>query len=105
MSTMSVRLPESLHKRVRDLAKREGISINQIVATALAEKMSAILTVDHLEARARRGSRSRFLAALARVPDVDPDPADVISPHRGRDRAQSRRPTPRRRHQVGQGRR
>ena len=40
MSTISLRLPESLHKQVRELAKKEGISINQFLATAVAEKMS-----------------------------------------------------------------
>ena len=36
MSTMSLRLPESSHQRARELAKREGTSINQLIATALA---------------------------------------------------------------------
>jgi len=58
------------------LASREGISINQLVATALAEKMAALMTADYIRARARRGSRAKFLAALARVPDVEPDPWD-----------------------------
>jgi predicted HicB family RNase H-like nuclease len=39
MSTMSIRLPESLHEKARELAKREGVSINQLVTTALAEKL------------------------------------------------------------------
>jgi hypothetical protein len=78
MSALSVRLPESLHDRVRELAAREGISINQLVATALAEKMAALMTEDFLEARARRGSRSKFLAALGHVPDVEPDPEDRL---------------------------
>ena len=51
MSTMSVRLPESLHERAREIAKREGVSINQLVATALAEKLSALDTLDTLESR------------------------------------------------------
>lgn len=38
MSTLSLRLPDSLHKRVRDLAQQEGISINQFIRTAVAEK-------------------------------------------------------------------
>lgn len=78
MSALSIRLPNSLHERVRELAAREGISINQLVATALAEKMAALMTADYLEARARRGSRAKFLAALARVPDVEPDPWDRL---------------------------
>lgn len=78
MSALSVRLPESLHQRVRELAVREGISINQLIATALAEKMSALMTADYLEERARRGSRAKFLAALAQVPDVEPEAHDRL---------------------------
>ena len=78
MSALSLRLPNSLHERARDLARREGVSINQLVASALAEKMSALLTEEYLEARARRGSRAKFLAALAQVPDVEPEPDDQL---------------------------
>ena len=38
MSTISLRLPESLHKRVRELARDEEISINQFVTTALPRR-------------------------------------------------------------------
>ena len=78
MSALSLRLPNSLHERARELADREGVSINQLVASALAEKMSALLTEEYLETRARRGSRGRFLAALARVPAVAPDSGDEL---------------------------
>jgi hypothetical protein len=99
MSALSIRLPNSLHDRVRDLAAREGISINQLVATALAEKMSALMTADYLETRARRGSRARFLAALARVADVEPDPWDrleVGAPKKRMQPVRARRQRPRR---------
>ena len=56
MSTMSLRLPESLHDKIRELAEKEGISMNQLVTTAVAEKVSALLTEEYLETRARRGS-------------------------------------------------
>jgi hypothetical protein len=78
MSTMSLRLPESLHKQVKELAQQEGISINQFVATAVAEKMSALLTEEYLEKRARRGSRERYEAALKEVPDCEPDDWDRL---------------------------
>lgn len=91
MSALSIRLPNSLHERVRELAAREGISINQLVAAALAEKMSALMTADYLEARARRGSRAKFLAALARVPDVEPDSWDRLEAGASRKRRQPRR--------------
>lgn len=78
MSTMSLRLPESLHRRLRDVAEREGISMNQFVATAVAEKMSALLTEGYLEERARRGNREQYEAALAEVPDVEPEAQDRL---------------------------
>ena len=71
MSTISLSLPESLHKKVRELARAEDISINQLITTALAEKMSALMTVEYLEARAARGDRGRFDRAMAKVRDTE----------------------------------
>ena len=70
MSTLSVRLPDSLHKRVKELAEREGISMNQFITLAVTEKMSALMTVEYLKSRARRGDRKKFEAVLENVPDV-----------------------------------
>lgn len=78
MSTLSLRLPESLHERARQLAEREGTSINQLIATALAEKISALDTVSYLEERAARGSRSAFLEVLSRVPSSAPVEGDEL---------------------------
>lgn len=79
MSTISLRLPESLHKQLRELAKQEGISINQFAATALAEKMSALMAGEYLEERARRGSREKFDRALAKVSSTkEPAPHDQL---------------------------
>ena len=78
MSTMSLRLPESLHQKVRELAEREGVSINQLVTTALAEKISALLTEEYLAARAARGSRKKFLEVLEKVPSAEPDSGDEV---------------------------
>ena len=78
MSILSLRLPESLHREIKELAKREGISINQLISTAVAEKMSALLTVELLEKRAKRGSRAKFDKVLAKVPDVEPEEDDKL---------------------------
>lgn len=78
MSSISLRLPESLHEQVRELAEREGVSINSIITTALAEKLSALLTVEYLQARAARGSRERFDQVLAKVRNVAPDDGDAL---------------------------
>jgi hypothetical protein len=76
MSALSIRLPESLHKNAKVYASQEGISVNQLISTALAEKLSALATQDYLEQRAARGSRDKFMAAMAQVPDAEPDPMD-----------------------------
>jgi hypothetical protein len=65
MSALSLRLPHSLHERARTLARRERISINQLIATALAEKMSSLLTEEYFRERGKRASRAKFVAALA----------------------------------------
>jgi len=78
MSTISLRIPESLHKTVRALAKKENISINQLITLALAEKVSALMTEDYLAERAERASREKFEKALSRVPDIDPDEKDSL---------------------------
>jgi len=76
VSTISLRLPESLHKKARELAKSEDVSINQLITTALAEKMSALMTVEYLQERAARGDRGRFERAMAKVHDIEPDEHD-----------------------------
>lgn len=76
MSTMSIRLPESLHRRLREFADKDDVSINQLITTAVAEKMAALSTLDYLEARGQKASRLKFEAALAQVPDTTPANGD-----------------------------
>lgn len=78
MSTLTVRLPESLHAKIRELAHAEGISINQFLVMAAAEKMSALLTEDYLESEARQGQRQDFEHFLKKVPEVEPDESDRL---------------------------
>ncbi len=78
MSTVSLRLPKFLHKEVKEISKEEGISINQFIATALAEKMSALRTQEYLESRAARGDRDTFDRALSKIGRNNPlDKNDV----------------------------
>lgn len=79
MSTISLRLPDSLHAGVRKLAKKDNISINQFVATALAEKMSALATEEYLTERAARGDKRKFKKVLAKVKSDKPDEIDRLN--------------------------
>jgi predicted DNA-binding ribbon-helix-helix protein len=78
MSTLSLRLPESLHKQLKDVAERDGVSINQLITTAVAEKLSALMTADYLEERGARGDREAFDRVLDKVPDVPAGDVDRI---------------------------
>jgi len=78
MGAMSVRLPDSIHRRLKALATRERVSMNQLVTTALAEKLSALDTEDYLKSRAERASDKRFRQALRKVPDAQPLPGDEL---------------------------
>ena len=78
MSTISVRLPDSVHTMARVIAGEDHISLNQFIASAGAEKISALTTETYLAARAARGSADKFHAAMAKVPAVEPDEFDRL---------------------------
>ena len=78
MSTISLRLPDSLHRQVRILAEKESVSINQLITLALAEKTSALMTEDYLTERAKRGSREKFARVMAQVAKVEPEEYDRL---------------------------
>jgi predicted DNA-binding protein len=78
MSTLSLRLPDSLHEQIKKLAKKDGISINQFVSSAVAEKMSALMTLEYLEQRANKSSKSKFKKALSKVKDIEPEEFDRL---------------------------
>ena len=78
MSTLSLCLPDYLHKSARELAQREGVSVNQVIVLAVAEKISALMTEEYLAERAKRGSRAKYEAVLAKVPDVEPEEYDRL---------------------------
>ncbi|MCL2649350.1 MAG: hypothetical protein FWD61_20540 [Phycisphaerales bacterium] len=79
MSELNIKLPASLDREVRKLAKRDRISVNQFVASAVAEKMSAFHTVEYLKRRAKNASRGKFEQALKQIPDHPAAPADRLS--------------------------
>jgi hypothetical protein len=76
MSSMKIELPDSLLKQARELAEKEGVPLEQFIASALAEKMAAWKTVEYLKEHALRGDRAKFQAAMSKVADVESDEAD-----------------------------
>jgi hypothetical protein len=79
MSQMSLRLPVSLHKAVKKLAAQENVSANQFITLAVAEKVSALMTAEWIERRAKRApDRDHFQSLLGKAPDVEPDEIDRL---------------------------
>lgn len=76
--SVSVNIPESLRKRAESLAKNDGVSLDQFIATALAEKVAVLDADTYLRARAARGSREKFDRVLAKVPAAEPDESDRL---------------------------
>ena len=80
MSTMNVNIPESLRRRAQALAQDDGVSLDQFIATALAEKVAVLDADSYIRARAARGSREKFERVLSKVPDVEPEEHDRLLP-------------------------
>ena len=78
MATLSVRLPKSIHAKLTELAEQEGTSINQLINSAVAEKLAALMTEDYLAKRAERASSERFDRVLDKIPDAAPDAGDEL---------------------------
>ncbi len=80
MSILEIDLPDSLHQHLKVAAEQDGVSVNQFISLAVAEKLSALRTYDFIATRAARGSREKFLAAMAAVADAPPDAGDELPP-------------------------
>jgi hypothetical protein len=78
MSALSLRLPESIHHHIREIARKEGVSINQFISPAVSEKISALMTEDYLKKRAKRAKKEDLKKILAKVPARKPLPGDEL---------------------------
>jgi len=76
MTALTIRLPNSVHQKIKELAEREDISVNQFIASAASEKMASVLTVDFLKSEAAKGKRSDFKHYMSLVPDVPAQKGD-----------------------------
>ncbi len=74
MAALTIRLPNSVHQKIKELAARDEVSVNQFIASAASEKMASVLTLDFLKSEAAKGKRSDFEHYLSMVPDT---PAQV----------------------------
>jgi predicted transcriptional regulator len=67
MGTLSIRVPDSLHERLKQLSKKEKVSINQLIASAVTEKIAALETEEYLSKRAEKGDLEKYRKVLEKV--------------------------------------
>lgn len=78
MGAFTIHLPNSLHDKIEELAKAEGLSFNQFMVTAAAEKIAALLPEDYLAQEAKQSKRADFEKVLKAVPHIEPEEHDRL---------------------------
>jgi hypothetical protein len=78
-STYPLRLPKSLKDEVAKVAKRDGTSVNQFIAIAVAEKISALETEEFFAERAKNANLEAFRAILFRPGGESPRSGDELA--------------------------
>ncbi len=78
MSALNLRLPDSVHRHIKEIAKKDGVSINLFINSAIAEKISALETEDYIAKRALKSHKGAFKDVLNRVPKRKPMIGDEL---------------------------
>ena len=77
-SRISLRLPQSLGDAAARLAREDGVSLNQWIVSAVAQKIGAVETAgEFLKARAGTARRGDLTRLLDRAPDVPPNAGPI----------------------------
>jgi hypothetical protein len=72
-STYPLKLPISIKKAAERLAKEDGVSLNQWIAVAVAEKVDVVETeAEFFKSRAKRATGQRLMKFLRQTPKAVP---------------------------------
>ena len=71
MGVLSIRIPDSLHNELKKVSKLDHISINQFIASAITEKVTAMETENYIQERSKFGNKDKYLSILKKVPNVE----------------------------------
>ena len=77
-AVIQLRLPRSVKNGVERWAKLDGTSMNQLIASAVAEKLSALETAEFFENRARRADLGVFDRIMGRAGGEAPRVGDEV---------------------------
>jgi hypothetical protein len=79
--TYPLKLPQSIKRAAERLAKEDGVSLNQWISVAVAQKVGSVETAaEFLRRRAGNARVEDLERFMATVPDVPPLPGDEIIP-------------------------
>lgn len=76
MKTLQLRLPDAVHRRVKQLADGEGISLNQFIVTSVSNEVIRQETTDFFREAAARFNPKAFEEALSAIPDAPATKSD-----------------------------
>jgi len=71
----TIAVPEDLYQRAVELAAKDHLSVEDFVASLLANRLA---TREYIESRARLFNREEFEQALNTIPDVEPEDRDRL---------------------------
>jgi len=78
-ATYPLKLPLSVKKAAQRLAEEDGVSLNQWISVAVAEKIGVVETAaEFFKRRAGKASGARLMEFLSSAPDAKPEDEDQI---------------------------
>ncbi|MGA8869473.1 MAG: hypothetical protein WB510_21030 [Candidatus Sulfotelmatobacter sp.] len=78
-ATYPLKLPLSIKKAAQRLAQKDGVSLNQWIASAVAQKVGVVETAaEFFRKRAGKATGDRLIELLRKAPNVVPDPEDRV---------------------------
>ncbi len=78
MKTIQSQIPDFLFAQIENVARKENISIDQIVSMAISALLPIITMQENIDSRAKRGSWTHFQSILNKVPAVEPEAFDRL---------------------------
>ena len=82
MAKLQLRLPESIHNKVRRIAKKEKLSINQLLVNSISSEIIRYETMKFFEDRSKNFNENDFLDALKQIPEIEPEEQDKFNSER-----------------------
>ena len=79
MAKLQLRLPESIHNKIRKIAKKEKLSINQLLVNSISNEIIRYETMHFFTERSKNFNEEDFLDALKEIPAVEPEEVDKIN--------------------------